>query len=173
MPGGLLLWSTQLVKVRLGGLCFFCVGINLALRSREIPSTGWSRKCCWRTGFSIFRFQISSAFKLVQSSNSYFHNRKELAKHLQRSIRALQDSSILLGIAAQLWKKSFRYNLKWKLLNEMDLFFVVVYQGILQIAYLEAAESDSSLYVLMFFPMFLEHYAPRFSVNFHLNWRRF
>ncbi|CAJ1404016.1 unnamed protein product [Effrenium voratum] len=29
------------------------------------------------------------------------------------------------------------YNLKWKLLNEMDLFFVVVYQGILQIAYLE------------------------------------
>lgn len=30
------------------------------------------------------------------------------------------------------------YNLKWKLLNDMDLFFVVVYQGILQIAYLEA-----------------------------------
>lgn len=29
------------------------------------------------------------------------------------------------------------YSLKWKLLNEMDLFFVVVYQGILQIAYLE------------------------------------
>jgi len=29
------------------------------------------------------------------------------------------------------------YNLKWKLLNEMDLFFVVVYQGILQMAYLE------------------------------------
>jgi len=29
------------------------------------------------------------------------------------------------------------YNMKWKLLNEMDLFFVVVYQGILQIAYLE------------------------------------
>lgn len=44
----------------------------------------------------------------------------------------------------------------------MDLFFVVVYQGILQIAYLEAAESDSSLYVLMFFPMFLEHYAQGF-----------
>ena len=33
---------------------------------------------------------------------------------------------------------SGRYNLKWKLLNEMDLFFVVVYQGILQMAYLEA-----------------------------------
>ena len=31
-----------------------------------------------------------------------------------------------------------RYNLKWKLLNEVDLFFVVVYQGILQMAYLEA-----------------------------------
>jgi len=29
------------------------------------------------------------------------------------------------------------YNLKWKLLNEMDIFFVVVYQGILQMAYLE------------------------------------
>ncbi|CAK8989935.1 unnamed protein product [Durusdinium trenchii] len=29
------------------------------------------------------------------------------------------------------------YNLKWKLLNDMDLFFVVVYQGILQMAYLE------------------------------------
>mmetsp|Transcript_43247 Transcript_43247/g.123280 ORF Transcript_43247/g.123280 Transcript_43247/m.123280 type:complete len:620 (-) Transcript_43247:94-1953(-) len=29
------------------------------------------------------------------------------------------------------------YNLKWKLLNEMDLFFVVVYQGILQLSYLE------------------------------------
>merc|ERR1719511_124205 len=29
-------------------------------------------------------------------------------------------------------------NLKWKLLNEMDLFFVVVYQGILQMAYLES-----------------------------------
>lgn len=29
------------------------------------------------------------------------------------------------------------YNLKWKLVNEMDLFFVVVYQGILQITYLE------------------------------------
>lgn len=30
------------------------------------------------------------------------------------------------------------YNLKWKLLNEMDLFFVVVYQGILQMVYLES-----------------------------------
>jgi len=29
------------------------------------------------------------------------------------------------------------YSLKWKLLNEMDLFFVVVYQGILQMPYLE------------------------------------
>jgi len=29
------------------------------------------------------------------------------------------------------------YSLKWKLLNDMDLFFVVVYQGILQITYLE------------------------------------
>lgn len=29
------------------------------------------------------------------------------------------------------------YSLKWKLLNDMDIFFVVVYQGILQIAYLE------------------------------------
>lgn len=48
--------------------CVFLCWNHLALRSREIPSTGWSRKCCWRTGFSIFRFQISSAFKLVQSS---------------------------------------------------------------------------------------------------------
>lgn len=30
------------------------------------------------------------------------------------------------------------YNLKWKLLNDMDLFFVVVYQGILQMVYLES-----------------------------------
>jgi len=30
------------------------------------------------------------------------------------------------------------YSLKWKLLNEMDTFFVVVYQGILQMAYLES-----------------------------------
>lgn len=30
------------------------------------------------------------------------------------------------------------YSMKWRLLNEMDLFFVVVYQGILQIAYLES-----------------------------------
>ncbi|CAE8631677.1 unnamed protein product, partial [Polarella glacialis] len=29
------------------------------------------------------------------------------------------------------------YNLKWKLMNEMDIFLVVVYQGILQLAYLE------------------------------------
>jgi len=29
------------------------------------------------------------------------------------------------------------YSLKWKLLNEMDIFFVVVYQGILQLTYLE------------------------------------
>lgn len=50
------------------GCVFFLCWNHLALRSREIPSTGWSRKCCWRTGFSIFRFQISSAFKLVQSS---------------------------------------------------------------------------------------------------------
>lgn len=37
-----------------------------------------------------------------------------------------------------------RYNLKWKLLNDMDLFFVVVYQGILQMAYLEAGLDGSS-----------------------------
>jgi len=30
------------------------------------------------------------------------------------------------------------YSLKWKLLNELDLFFVVVYQGILQLSYLES-----------------------------------
>lgn len=30
------------------------------------------------------------------------------------------------------------YSLKWKLLSELDTFFVVVYQGILQMAYLEA-----------------------------------
>jgi len=33
--------------------------------------------------------------------------------------------------------KKDEYGFKWKLVNEMDLFFVVVYQGILQIAYLE------------------------------------
>lgn len=30
------------------------------------------------------------------------------------------------------------YSAKWKLLNELDLFFVVVYQGILQLSYLES-----------------------------------
>jgi len=30
------------------------------------------------------------------------------------------------------------YSMKWKLLNELDLFFVVVYQGILQLSYLES-----------------------------------
>lgn len=34
------------------------------------------------------------------------------------------------------------YSLKWKLLNEMDIFFVVVYQGILQMAYLESLLSS-------------------------------
>mmetsp|Transcript_28302 Transcript_28302/g.85311 ORF Transcript_28302/g.85311 Transcript_28302/m.85311 type:complete len:608 (-) Transcript_28302:88-1911(-) len=34
------------------------------------------------------------------------------------------------------------YNLKWKLINEMDLFFVVVYQGILQLAHLEGLLSS-------------------------------
>lgn len=36
------------------------------------------------------------------------------------------------------------YSLKWKLLSEMDLFFVVVYQGILQIAYLDALLNAAS-----------------------------
>jgi len=32
----------------------------------------------------------------------------------------------------------YSYSMKWKLLNELDLFFVVVYQGILQLSYLES-----------------------------------
>ena len=34
--------------------------------------------------------------------------------------------------------KTDAYSLKWKLVNEMDMFFVAVYQGILQMAYLDS-----------------------------------
>merc|ERR1712176_1180007 len=49
-----------------------------------------------------------------------------------------------------------KYNLKWKILNEMDLLFVVVYQGILQITYLEELLSMSS-------EEFLEKYSQAFG----------
>mmetsp|Transcript_113810 Transcript_113810/g.317869 ORF Transcript_113810/g.317869 Transcript_113810/m.317869 type:complete len:597 (-) Transcript_113810:142-1932(-) len=52
--------------------------------------------------------------------------------------------------------KKDEYGFKWKLVNEMDLFFVVVYQGILQIAYLEGLLS-------MVAKEFLSHVADAFG----------
>lgn len=42
------------------------------------------------------------------------------------------------------------YSLKWKLLNELDIFLVVVYQGILQIAYLESLLAMAAKEVLRY-----------------------
>ena len=103
-----------------------------SLRSKEIRSTAWSRKCCWRT--DLFEIWISCIWPLVSLQgkswgdvcNVGFVREKKYVPFHHGNLCNLQVFS------------SGRYNLKWKLLNEMDLFFVVVYQGILQMAYLEA-----------------------------------
>ena len=141
---------------------FFLCWNHLASRSREIPSTGWSRKCCWRTGFSIFRFQTSSAFKLVQNSKFILSQQERVGETFATLDSCAQSFKHTSWYCSAALKKIFQVQPQMEAVKWDGPFFVVVYQGILQIAYLEAAESDSSLYVLMFFPMFLEHYAQGF-----------
>ena len=152
MPGGLLLWSTQLVKVRLDGLCFFALK-SFGPKVKGNPIDRLIKEVLLED--RLQHFQNTSAFKLVQNSKFIFSQQERVGETFATLDSCAQRFKHTSWYCSSALQKSFRYNLKWKLLNEMDLFFVVVYQGILQIAYLEAA--TSVFYVLIFLPMFSEH----------------
>lgn len=69
------------------------------------------------------------------------HAARLVAHRLVGSQALLCGARAVSPTAAECDAPHHRYGFKWKLVNEMDLFFVVVYQGILQIAYLEAGGS--------------------------------